>query len=152
RQARHLLVDFHAAELAVAVEVGGGEGFGEALRAARLHLRAHALTVRGRLAADDVAVLVGVDGVEVDGHARTLATRGLAGTGLRALGHARGAGLFARGLRHIEFSPADATVAVAVHALDANMHGVAAMHGMGTAMAGMALAVDRRGLRRGQAG
>src|SRR5690606_3488320 len=64
-QARHLLIHFDPAQAAVAVEVGGGEALLEAALALGLPQRALGLVPGAQLGADDVAVAVGIDGVEL---------------------------------------------------------------------------------------
>src|SRR5690606_3994531 len=113
-QARHLLFHFDPAQATVAVEIGGVEALVEAALALGLALRALGLLPGAQLGAHDVAVVVGVDGVEV---LQQPASAGAiaAAMATRAAGATLPAGL----RRLLQFSAADAAIAVGVEPRDA---------------------------------
>src|SRR5690606_24482469 len=96
RQARHLLVHFHPAEPAVAVEVGGVVALVKALAHLRFALRTLAFVPGADLAAHQVAVAVAIDRFDM----------------LEQRAAAPAARLPAR----LHFGPAQAAVAVGVQA------------------------------------
>src|SRR5690606_32709980 len=110
---------------------------GEALGTLLAHLLLHAVAMGHHLAADDVAVLVGIQGIEIERHARAArhavpcdasGTIGAAaawcirGAGLLALCEALCVRLLAGGLGGVELGAADAAVLVGIHVLDAAAH------------------------------